>query len=219
MGNWDVPVTPTTTDLYVACAFAERLLQVLRREAVPEGGEYLDWIAKQVAGSGLDPDDDSEEPSHIGFTFEQFVSGRQRARCNYTNGANTGFQGIVADGAKEAIWRLFVACYLHPDDATEILWHPRTYWREVTSREMLHEACTHLYGVRPVLFIHDEIIAEGPHATAHLWAPAQALIMRDAMRTYIRDVKVGAKPALMWTWDKAAEPVYVDGKLTVWEPT
>ncbi len=217
-GAWTVPVTPTTTDLYVACAYAERILGVLRREAVPEGGEYLDWVAEQVKAAGLDTEDDSEEPSRTGFTFEQFVSGRQRAKCNYTNGANTGFQGIVADGAKEALWRLCVACYLPPEDAVDILWHPRTYWREVTSREVLLENCGYLYGVRPVLFIHDEVIAEGPHATAHLWGPAQALVMRDAMRTYIRDVKVGAKPALMWVWDKAAEPVYVDGKLTVWEP-
>lgn len=218
-GTWDVPVTPVTTDLYVACAYAERILNVLRREAVPEGGEYLDYIAESVKAAGGDDEDDSEDAKPSGFTFEQYVSGRQRARCNYTNGANTGFQGIVADGAKEALWRLAVACYVRPDIAVDILWHPRTYWREVTSREMLLAACEALYGVRPVLFIHDEVIAEGPLATAHLWAPAQALLMREGMRTFIRDVKVGADPALMYVWDKAAEPVYdSDGKLTVWTP-
>jgi len=38
------------------------------------------------------------------------------------------------------------------------------------------------------------------------------------MSTFIRDVHVTASPALMYTWDKRAEPAYdKDGKLQVWK--
>ena len=210
--------TETNIRRYVACAFAEKILRVLRKEAVPEGGWYLDWVGEEVRKGGGNSEDDSED-ARPSFTFVQWVAGRQRAKCNYTNGANTGFQGIVADGGKEALWRLCVACYLPPEAAATLLWSTAPYWEEVTSYETLLTLCQALYGVRPVMFIHDEIIAEGPEQTAHLWAPAMAAIMRDAMRTFIRDVKVGADPALMYVWDKLADPVYdADGRLIVWKP-
>jgi hypothetical protein len=173
--------------------------------AVPEGPEYMALINDAL----------SSAPS---FVFTQFGSGRQRGACGYCDGCNTGFQGLVADGAKEAIWRLSVACYLPPKQAYEILTQPTVYWHTMSKQE-IEDACTHLYGVRPVLFIHDEEIAEGPEETAHLWAPAMAAIMREGMRTYIRDVTVDADPALMRRWYKEASARYdADGRLIPWEP-
>lgn len=39
------------------------------------------------------------------------LTGRVRAGCKYTDSKNTPFQGLAADGAKEAIWRLLYAGY------------------------------------------------------------------------------------------------------------
>lgn len=173
--------------------------------AVPEGPEYMGLINDALRGQES-------------FTFMQFGSQRQRGDCGYCDGCNTGFQGIVADGAKEAIWRLTVACYLPPQQAHSILTAPGVYWQEMDEDEVM-AACKALYGVRPVLFIHDEEIAEGPLETAHLWAPAMAAIMREGMRTFIRDVKVEAEPALMARWYKEAEARYDQhGRLIPWVP-
>lgn len=228
-GNVCLPRTATVEDLYVRYSFARKLLDILRKQAVPEGGQYLDLIAQAVKGAGGEATDDEPEggPKSKGFTYVQWVSQRQRAGCDYTNGANTGFQGIVADGAKEALWRVCVMAYLPPEDAVGILWRPDdpdVYWGAGVDRATVLEWATALYGTRPVLFIHDEIIAEGDEATAHLWAPAMARVMCEAMATFIRDVHVTASPALMYTWDKRAEPAYdtPEGtpgrKLIVWKP-
>jgi hypothetical protein len=188
----------------VAYNYAQHIIDTWSK-AVPEGPRYMALINDALSYS----------PS---FTFMQFGSGRQRGGCGYCDGCNTGFQGIVADGAKEAIWRLSVACYLPPKQAIAILTAPDVYWHTMKPKE-IEDACKHLYGVRPVLFIHDEEIAEGPEATAHLWAPAMAAIMREGMRTYIRDVVVEAEPALMRRWYKEAAARYdQDGRLVPWEP-
>jgi DNA polymerase I-like protein with 3'-5' exonuclease and polymerase domains len=39
------------------------------------------------------------------------LTGRVRAGCKYTDSKNTPFQGLAADGGKEAIWRLMYAGY------------------------------------------------------------------------------------------------------------
>jgi len=188
----------------IAHAYAQHIIETWS-VAVPEGPEYMSLINDALQG-------------RESFTFMQFGSKRQRGDCGYCDGCNTGFQGIVADGAKEAIWRLTVACYLPPEQAYGLLTLPGVYWQEMTKDE-ISAACKALYGVRPVLFIHDEEIAEGPLETAHLWAPAMAAIMREGMRTFIRDVKVEAEPALMSRWYKEAEARYDrDGRLIPWVP-
>jgi DNA polymerase I-like protein with 3'-5' exonuclease and polymerase domains len=76
-----------------------------------------------------------------------------------------------------------------------------------------------LYRVHPVLFLHDEIIAEVPEVTAHEAATRISEVMVETMRLFTPDVRVAAPPALMRRWHKAADPVYVDGRLVPWEPT
>ena len=127
------------------------------------------------------------------FTVKQLGSGRLRAGCSYTSGANTWFQGLAADGAKAALWALFKACYLDESSA--------------------------LYGVRMWAFIHDEVLFEGDETTAHLWAPEAARIMVEAMSLYIPDVPSQVEPALMYRWNKKAKTVYnEEGHLVPWEP-
>jgi DNA polymerase-1 len=145
----------------------------------PEMRPYFAYISSMVDQSG---------------ELIQFISERVRGGLDFCNGANTLFQGLAADGAKHALWRVCYASYV--------------------------DRTSPLYGVvRPVLFAHDEIFSEMRADVAHIAAPAKAEIMIDALREYVPDVKIGAAPALMRRWHKKAEPVYdTAGKLIPWEP-
>jgi len=115
----------------------------------------------------------------------QLRSGRLRGRVRYTEACNTFFQGLAADGAKRALFRV---------------------WDEGDGR------------VFPVAFLHDEVLAEVPEATAAESAELLARLMVEAMAELIPDVPVSASPAIMRRWYKGAEPVYRDGVLVPWEP-
>ncbi|MEO9195842.1 MAG: hypothetical protein ABI445_19485, partial [Polyangia bacterium] len=124
-----------------------------------------------------------------------FATDRVRGGLDFTNGCNNGFQALASDGAKNALRKLTRECYgVGPEGRDSVL-----------------------YGTRPIFFVHDEIIAEIPEATAHLAAPRMAEVMVEAMREYVPDVAITAEPALMRFWTKAAETVYRDGKLIPWE--
>ena len=125
------------------------------------------------------------------FVLRQPVSGRVRGGCKYCSGANTHFQGLVADGAKNAIYKLARECYGNKKSA--------------------------LYGVRPWVFIHDEVISEGPLTGLDKWATEKARIMVEGMQPYIPDIPVTASPIAMECWSKSAEEVRDDqGKLIPW---
>jgi DNA polymerase I-like protein with 3'-5' exonuclease and polymerase domains len=126
-------------------------------------------------------------------TIKQYVSLRTRGLIPYTVACNTYFQGLTADAAKSALLPLARECYLESENSV-------------------------LYGSYPVLFIHDEVLAELPEETAHLAGPRMAEIMVDRFNDYHPDVHVTAQPALMRRWYKDAEPVYENGKLVPWEP-
>jgi DNA polymerase-1 len=126
------------------------------------------------------------------FAALQPVSGRVRGSCGFTDGANTYFQGRVADGAKAAAW--------------------------VLCREALATPSSPFYGCRPVLFLHDEIVSEIPLARLDEAGTHKARVMVETMRRYIPDVRVSAEPAAMFRWYKDAETVRVDGRLVPWEP-
>ena len=122
----------------------------------------------------------------------QFGSNRVRGGCSAPAAANTLFQGLAADGAKAAVVKL--------------------------TEEMYLDRASPLYGSRLLVFTHDETILEIPEKRAHEAAMRQAEIMVEQMRVFVPDVKVKAEPALMTRWTKAAEAVYVDGKLVPWKP-
>jgi hypothetical protein len=75
-----------------------------------------------------------------------------------------------------------------------------------------------LYGSRPVVFAHDEVIAEVPVSTAHEAAHRLTTVMIEASKPYLPNVRMNAAPALMRRWLKDAEAKYVDGRLVPWEP-
>lgn len=78
------------------------------------------------------------------------------------------------------------------------------------------------HGCFPVVFVHDEIIAEVPDNPAGATHAAEWLAetMCAAMSTVCPDVPITAEPALMRRWLKAAEPVRdpATGLLVPWEP-
>jgi DNA polymerase-1 len=82
-----------------------------------------------------------------------------------------------------------------------------------------------LYGSRPVLFIHDEIILEIPYAEGeegaerlHAAAMRQAEVMIAAMQPLFPTVPITASPALMERWSKSADAAYDDlGRLIPYE--
>jgi len=143
----------------------------------PEMHTYFDFVNGRVASG------------HI----LQYISERIRGNIDFCNGANTLFQGLAADGAKHALYRV--------------------------SRECYTDSMSVLFGNRPVLFIHDEILSELRKDTAHLAAKRMSDIMIESMTEYVPDVRIGAEPALMGRWYKEAEPTYDEnGKLIPWEP-
>jgi len=118
-------------------------------------------------------------------------TGYLRGGLGFSNAANHPFQHLASCGAKHALWNV--------------------------SRECYTDKTSPLFGSRPVLFAHDEIIAELPEGKAHEAAHRMADIMVSSMREFVPDVHVSAEPALMRYWTKAAEPKYVDGRLVPWE--
>ena len=128
------------------------------------------------------------------FTAVQCVSNRNRAGCTFTSGCNTYFQGLVADGVKAATWEV--------------------------SRLAYTDMMSDMYGVRPWLMLHDEIIAEGPEHSVTRWADAMASVMRETMQRYLPDIPVTCEPAAMRRWHKSAKTVRDEhGALIPWEPS
>jgi hypothetical protein len=119
-------------------------------------------------------------------------TGYVRGGLTAPEAANHCFQHLAAMGAKHALYN--------------------------TSRECYAEPKSPLYGSRPILFAHDEIFGELPEDRAHEAAHRLSEVMTESMRVFVPDVDVKAPPAIMRRWYKAAEPVYVDGRLVPWEP-
>jgi DNA polymerase-1 len=126
-------------------------------------------------------------------------SGTVRAGVKFTDACNHHFQGPCAVGAKRALFDVTRECYAVPESP--------------------------LYGSRPVLFIHDEIILEIPYAEGeegaerlHAAAMRQAEVMIAAMQPLFPTVPITASPALMERWSKSADAAYDDlGRLIPYE--
>jgi len=111
-------------------------------------------------------------------------SGRRRGGIGFTDGANSYFQGLVADGAKCALYDVVRACWMEPESA--------------------------LFGSRPVLFIHDEIIIEAPEGRASVAADELARLMIQGIKPFLPDlpIEVEAWCSRIWTkgLDEARDP-------------
>lgn len=87
------------------------------------------------------------------------------------------FQGLIADGAKEALFDVVRACWMEPQSP--------------------------LFGSRPVLFIHDEIILETPKEAAAAAGDELASLMQRAMKRCIPNLPMGVDPWVSSVWSKS----------------
>jgi hypothetical protein len=148
--------------------------------AHPEMRQYFAWVNQLLHG-----DDQA--------TVRQHRSNRLRGGCSYTAACNTGFQGLCADFAKEAMYEVAKRCYAEPGNP--------------------------LFGCRPTNFIHDEILLEVSEDPDLADAAARELqrVMVEVGRAWTPHCPVNASVSLMRRWSKNAEPVERDGKLICWE--
>jgi DNA polymerase I-like protein with 3'-5' exonuclease and polymerase domains len=141
--------------------------------------------------------DIGRETNNGGGSFEliQPRSGRIRGDCGFTDGANSMFQGLTADGMKDAAFHV--------------------------AREMYDPRLKHspLYGSRMVALIHDELFCESPEHLAAEAGERVSEIMVERMSAWLPDIPVTAEPALMRRWSKAAGDAVRDkgGRLIPWE--
>lgn len=132
-----------------------------------------------------------------GGPIVQNRSGRVRGGASFCAAANGFFQGLAADGAKDALWAVTRECYT--------------------------DKTSPMYGCRPVLFIHDEIVLEIPYRWWGAERAARAAkrlseVMIAVMKTWIPDVPISAKPVMARRWFKGIEPVMVNGVLVPAKP-
>lgn len=141
----------------------------------------------------------TNNPDHEGTESTLFTE-RGGSKLRYSMLCNRRFQALGADCAKAALWAVTKACYVEP--------------------------ASPLYGCRPVLFIHDEVIAEAPEARASAAAKELGRLMCEAANAvYLAKVPVRTEPLVMRCWSKSAEPLYAvgipgvpDGDLLPWSP-
>ncbi len=123
--------------------------------------------------------------------FEQLFSGRIRAGCNFTDGANTLFQGLGADATKAAGFALTKECRIGKGP---------------------------LRGGHPVVYVHDEFWAEVREEAAHEAALDLARIMCEASAPYLPQVPPKTKPGLARRMSKKAKAIKdANGRLIPWD--
>jgi len=128
-------------------------------------------------------------------TMTQLYSGRLRGRCHFPAAANTLFQGLAADASKSALWEVTKRCHGAPGTEGSAL-----------------------FGCRPVVFLHDEILMEAPEEYAHEAAIELSEVMCRAMEELTPDVPARASAALMRRWSKGAYAAHdQDGRYICWE--
>ena len=133
-----------------------------------EARPYLDLINRETSGAFAQ--------------IEHYRSQRVRGGVGFCDGANTRFQGLTADYAKEAGWYIMKACYLDRDSP--------------------------LYGWRIVNFVHDEFILEGPAEHCHAAATELKRIMLEVANRWLPDAPgIDVEEDAMWYWSKDAKRV------------
>lgn len=160
----------------------------------PEMKTYFDYV-KECLKDDVNVATDAEGKSIQLYAYETPL-GALRRGCTFTSVANgLGLQSPGAEGAKAAVFLINREC------------------RDRTKNSVL-------YGCRPILFVHDEIITEIPEDNLmHERAQRIAELMIQAMALVCPDVPIKAEPVLMRSWNKDAEPRFDDkGRLAIWTP-
>jgi len=109
-------------------------------------------------------------------------SGFRRAGCGFTDACNSYFQTLAAHASKDAMFQVSKKCYVDRD--------------------------SYLYGSRPVLFIHDEIIVEVPEEASDLAAQEMQGVLITSMEHWTPNVPAAASATLMRYWSKKAKRTF-----------
>jgi DNA polymerase I-like protein with 3'-5' exonuclease and polymerase domains len=168
-------------------------------ETWPENKEYF-----QIVGDMIDR-------STGRGTVQQMMSKRIRGDATFTAAANGFFQGRVADGMKEVLWRLSYECYTGRCSTC----HAKS--RQCPDCEGRGKSV--LYGSRQVLFLHDEPILEHPEdGSESVRAERQRVIMVESLSRWMPDIPITSSAVLFRRWEKGAEPLKIDGRLVPVKP-
>jgi DNA polymerase I len=165
-------------------------------ETYPEMREYFQWINNMLVDPWNPPRIYTDKQTGEQKEIQQFAyrtpMGMWRVGCDYCACANgVGLQSPSAEGALLAVFNVVRACY---DPAMQSI----------------------LYGrVRPICFVHDEIIGEVDEMEDRLDLRQACLdevsrIMVESFRQITPDVAVKAQPVLMRKWVKDLDPVFDD---------
>ncbi len=111
--------------------------------------------------------------------IEQFVSKRLRGHVSFTQCSNTFFQGLAADGAKNALWLITKACF--------------------------YDRKSPLFGFVPNAFIHDEFLLSGPEDRAPEACEELNRLMIQGMQPYVPDLKIKTSMAISDRWYKSPD--------------
>ncbi len=148
------------------------------RESWPESIPYFEWIGQQC-----------NAPKPV---IKQLFSNRFRGNVRFPEAANSMFQGLAADMAKNAGFLIARACYADENSP--------------------------LFGSRIVNFVHDEFVLEvRDDSYAHEAAEELARLMVLGARPFLPDVPAVAEALLCRRWSKAAKAVRRDGRLIPWD--
>ena len=173
-------------------AVADAVLKKSFFKRFPEVREYLNKITEWVDKDGRVPqyawNSERGEPEIL----------RWRGGVGFCDGANTIFQGLLADINKRAYARMTWEGYLGTKE---------------------DGSPSPLAGTRFPVTIHDESISEIPIITSSVAGPRIGHIMEEDGRRLAPDVHWKADTALMLWWDKLAEPTLDEnGNLILWTP-
>lgn len=183
--------------VYLSVGESERLCKMWR-DVWSEMVTYFDERARLFREDPMTGEAITTEAQRT-YIFRQ--SGRARFLRKYTVACNTPFQGVSADGAKSAVIETFKECYFIKSSP--------------------------LYGSKPILFVHDEIVLETKHdgsAESHQRCSEAArrlqTIMEQQMEIYTPNIPAIAEPTLTTKWVKDAESdILEDGLIDIWTPS
>lgn len=151
-------------------------------QTFPEMVEYFARVNKLLYGG---------ETGTIVIPGTNFV----RGGAKYCAMSNTGFQGLGAACAKNAMWLVAKAQYV--------------------------DTSSPLFGARTVAMVHDELLAECDIEVVHEAAHELVRLMVEGANKYLPNCPIALsrmEPTAMLQWSKKAAQVFVDGRLVPWVP-
>lgn len=187
--------------------FARKAGVVLNREQVvnlkagwqssyTEMVSYFEWINKQIQNGRPTGAMRNGRPVRA-FDLVHQYTGRVRGKVKFTDGCNSGFQGLTADGGSNAYISIFEECTF--------------------------DTASPLFGSGIDAWIYDEFLVEIPyHSPEQASAAAERLaqIMKEKMEELTPDVPATVDPAMMIHWSKKAKLVRNEkGLIIPWETT